>query len=130
MPTFTYAAIDAATGRERTGMLDSAGEEAAIADLKARGLYPTVLAAVKATGATKTGAVVPTGRGKISAGGHFRRFGRNVRRNDLMVFTRQLAALIGAGMPVVRGLDLLARQEQNPAWRAVIVSLADGIRSG
>jgi type IV pilus assembly protein PilC len=33
-------------------------------------------------------------------------------------------------MPLVRGLDLLARQEQNPSWRSVIASLADGIRSG
>jgi type IV pilus assembly protein PilC len=47
-----------------------------------------------------------------------------------MIFTRQLAALTGAGMPLVRALDLLARQEQNPAWRRIIASLADGIRSG
>jgi type IV pilus assembly protein PilC len=47
-----------------------------------------------------------------------------------VVFTRQLAALVAAGMPLVRGLDLLARQERNPAWRAVIAGLADTIRSG
>jgi type IV pilus assembly protein PilC len=47
-----------------------------------------------------------------------------------MVFTRQLAALVGAGMPLVRSLDLLARQERNPAWRAVIAGLSDVIRSG
>jgi type IV pilus assembly protein PilC len=47
-----------------------------------------------------------------------------------MIFTRQLAALVGAGMPLVRALDLVASQEQNPAWREVIVGLADGIRAG
>jgi type IV pilus assembly protein PilC len=124
MPTFTYTAIDAATGREKTGRLDGPGAEAAISDLKARGLYPTGLAAATAAGA------VPAGPGKVPAGGHFRPLGRSVRRNELMIFTRQLAALVGAGMPVVRGLDLLARQERNPAWRAVIGSLADDIRSG
>lgn len=129
MPTFTYAAVDAATGREKTGMLDSPNEEAAIADLKARNLYPTVLKAVKPAGATPS-AAAPARLGGGAAGGHRRRFKRRVRKNDLMVFTRQLAALVGAGMPLVRGLDLLARQERNPAWQAVITSLADGIRNG
>jgi type IV pilus assembly protein PilC len=129
MPTFTYAAIDAATGHERTGMLDSVGEEAAITELKARGLYPTVLAPVKAAGAAKLGAP-PAQPRQVSGGGNFQPFRRRVGRNDLMVFTRQLAALAGAGMPLVRGLDLLARQERNPAWQVVIAGLADAIRSG
>ena len=130
MPTFTYAAIDGATGREKSGVLNSSGEEAAIADLKARGCYPTALEEVPATGAAKADPARPAGLRGVPAGGQIRFFGRAVRGNDLVVFTRQLAALVGAGMPVVRGLDLLARQERNPVWQAVLVSLADGIRSG
>ena len=38
--------------------------------------------------------------------------------------------MVGAGVPLVHALELLARQERNPAWRNVIAGLADGIRSG
>jgi type IV pilus assembly protein PilC len=51
-------------------------------------------------------------------------------KQERAIFTRQLAALVGAGMPLVRALDLIARQERNPAWREVIAGLADGIRAG
>jgi type IV pilus assembly protein PilC len=46
------------------------------------------------------------------------------------VFTRQLATLVKAGMPILRSLEVLARQEKRPAFRAVIESIADTIRSG
>jgi type IV pilus assembly protein PilC len=124
MPIFTYAAIDAVTGQETTGRLDSPAEAAAISDLRARGLYSTGLVAEKAARAA------PSRPDRVFAGRHLRLLGGSVGKNELMVFTRQLAALVGAGMPVVRSLDLLARQERNPAWRAVIVNLADDIRAG
>lgn len=58
------------------------------------------------------------------------RWRRSVGAREVTIFTRQLAALVGAGMPLVRGLDLLARQERNPRWRAVIRGLGDGVRGG
>ena len=57
-------------------------------------------------------------------------FGRPVSRNGLTVFTRQLAVLLHAGMPLLRALEVLAQQEQRPAFRVVIEDLAGGIRSG
>ena len=56
--------------------------------------------------------------------------GRVVNRRQLTTFTRQLATLIRAGMPIVRGLDVLARQERNLAFRAVVAGMAEVIRSG
>ena len=44
-------------------------------------------------------------------------FWGSVRGRDLAFFTRQLATLIEAGMPLVRGLRLLARQEANPVFK-------------
>jgi type IV pilus assembly protein PilC len=46
------------------------------------------------------------------------------------VFTRQLATLVKAGMPIMRSLEVLARQEKRPAFKAVIEDCADTIRSG
>ncbi len=57
-------------------------------------------------------------------------FGRAVNEKGLTVFTRQLATLVKAGMPIMRGLEVLARQEKRKAFRQVIEDCADTIRSG
>ena len=59
-----------------------------------------------------------------------RTFGRPINAKGLAVFTRQLATLVKAGMPILRGLEVLARQEKRPAFKAVVEDLADTIRSG
>jgi type IV pilus assembly protein PilC len=48
----------------------------------------------------------------------------------LAVFTRQLATLLSAGMPLTRGLGVLARQESSSKFGSVLSALADAIRSG
>ena len=59
-----------------------------------------------------------------------RRYGRVVNNKGLAVFTRQVATLVKAGMPILRSLEVLARQEKRPAFRAVIEDIAETIRSG
>ncbi|MES1166992.1 MAG: type II secretion system F family protein [Pseudomonadota bacterium] len=56
--------------------------------------------------------------------------GRVAGRRELTVFTRQLATLVKAGMPLVRALGVLSRQERKPAFKAVIDGLAEAIRGG
>jgi type IV pilus assembly protein PilC len=129
MPRYTYTAIDAATGREHTGDLEREDAETAVVDLKTRGLFPTTLAPARET-ADAGDETMPVKFVRSPRGGHFRRLRRTIGTKELTVFTRQLSALVSAGMPLVRSLDLLARQERNPAWQAIIVSLADAIRSG
>ncbi len=46
------------------------------------------------------------------------------------MFTRQLCTLLRAGVPLVRALEILGRQEKRPAFRAVLASLAAAVRSG
>ena len=75
----------------------------------------------------------PGGRvGPASAAARRRRriFGRLSHAKGLAVFTRQLATLVRAGMPILRSLEVLARQEKRPAFQAVIENIADTIRSG
>jgi len=48
----------------------------------------------------------------------------------LTAFTRQLAILLRAGVPLLRSLDVLAKQEKTPAFRRIIQGLAAQVRSG
>src|SRR3954468_10472410 len=56
--------------------------------------------------------------------------GRPINTKGLAVFTRQLATLVRAGMPIFRSLEVLARQEKRAGFKAVIENIADTIRSG
>ena len=47
-----------------------------------------------------------------------------------MIFTRQLATLIDAGLPLLRGLTVLAKQEKDPVLQKTINALADAVQSG
>lgn len=129
MATFYYTAVEVVTGRETAGRLDSADEESAVVELKACGLCPTGVSPVGSP--EGAGSEAPNGHfSSASTGGRSLPFRKVAGRQERSIFTRQLAALAGAGMPLAHALDLLARQERNPAWRTVIAGLADAIRSG
>lgn len=57
-------------------------------------------------------------------------FGKPINGKGLAVFTRQIATLVKAGMPIMRSLEVLARQEKRPAFRQVVEDCAETIRSG
>ncbi|MSU65569.1 MAG: type II secretion system F family protein [Opitutus sp.] len=59
-----------------------------------------------------------------------RSFGRPINAKGVAEFTRQLATLVKAGMPILRSLEVLARQSRRPAFRQVVEEIADTIRSG
>jgi type IV pilus assembly protein PilC len=138
MPKFTYSAIESASGKEKKGVVESATSEQAAAELKAMGLIPTALAAegggartpaakkeVKKPGPQAEAAPLRT---KKKKGGIT--FGRVINNAGLTVFTRQLSTLVNAGMPIMRSLETLARQEKNPLFKEVVESLVENIRSG
>jgi len=57
-------------------------------------------------------------------------FGKPINAKGLAVFTRQIATLVKAGMPIMRSLEVLARQEKRPAFKFVVDDCAETIRSG
>jgi type IV pilus assembly protein PilC len=158
MPQFSYQAINT-RGEEKSGELEAASAESAMAALKAEGLYPTALNTVLArerasapsrgTG-TRTTAVKSATHANVArensdvagqtAPAAARRglldreirlpFVRTVSAQERAVFTRQLGTLLKAGMPLLRGLEVVARQERNRSFRRGIESLAEEIRSG
>ena len=139
MPKFTYSAIESASGKEKKGVVESASSEQAAAELKAMGLIPTALAAEGGAGSAKlsagrttrksaTGQTEAPQRSKKKKSGMT--FGRVINNAGLTVFTRQLATLVNAGMPIMRSLETLARQEKNLPFKEVVESLVESIRSG
>lgn len=57
-------------------------------------------------------------------------FAPRIKSKALAVFTRQVAILLKAGMPILRTLEVLIRQEKNKGFRKVLEDIADVIRSG
>ncbi|MFA6288776.1 MAG: type II secretion system F family protein [Opitutaceae bacterium] len=138
MPKFTYTAIESSSGKEKKGTVESATPEQASIDLKAMGLLPTSLAAEgagksaqkdtrKVGGPTISAATGMTPVKKKKGG---ITFGRVISTGGLAIFTRQLATLVNAGMPIMRSLETLGRQERNLAFKEIIETLVENIRSG
>ncbi len=57
-------------------------------------------------------------------------FGESIKSRDIVVFTRQLATMIDAGLPIVQCLDVLATQSPNKKLRAVIRQVKDEVEAG
>ncbi len=136
MPRFTYVALDA-RGQESTGLVEANSTNEAIGQLRQAGYFPTNVyeegkggpadgkkrarfRAAKAPGAARSGF-----RKDIVL---FQK--KTIKTKTLMVFTRQLATLIDSGLPLLRGLNVLAKQERDRVLKKTIIGLADSVQGG
>lgn len=121
MPSFTYKARNT-RGELLTGKLEG-GSEAAVADeLLRSGLTP-----VDITGeATRNDGDAGHDIGLYLS--HF--FEEKVGEADLMLFSRQMASLLKAGVPILRALNSLADSSAHKIFRAVLLDLREGLSSG
>ncbi len=110
MPTFVYTAREAGSGREYRSTLDASTEQAAVASLLNRNLLVVSIQ-------EKTGK-----QGKTSGG--------RVALADLVVFTRQLATMIDAGLAMVQSLQALAEQATNKVMRDIIRDVCSRVEAG
>ncbi len=110
MPSYTYMAREAGTGREIRSNIDASSEQAAIAAL----LNPNLLIVSIQERIGK--------KGKTSGG--------KVALSDLVVFTRQLATMIDAGLAMVQSLQALAEQTSNKVMRDVIRDVCTRVEGG
>ena len=132
MPKFHYIALDQ-NGQETVSVLEAANENEAVNQLRAQGLYLTNIvqegkgdiSAIKKRARSSSSAKA---KGKAAAG----KAGTNttVKSKILMIFTRQLATLIDSGLPLLRGLTVLGRQEPVPAMKRTINTLAESVQTG
>jgi type IV pilus assembly protein PilC len=117
MATFSYTAVDA-QGKQANGTVEATDQTEAIAQIRQLGYYPQRLDEKRAESTEKVEKAP-----KIKKGG-------KVKLKILTVFTRQLATLIDAGLPLLRSLTTLARQERNPVMRDTMTQLATSVESG
>ncbi len=57
-------------------------------------------------------------------------FGPKVKPRDIVIFTRQFATMIDAGLPIVQALDILSRQNENKAFKAVLMGVKESVETG
>lgn len=131
MPIFTYKAIDK-FGKEITSEIEVASYDEAIKKLRSLGYFPTQIIAKKAKkkGGGEAAMPAPAEAGlQMEIRIPFLGIG-TVKPVQITVFTRQLATLIGAGLPLVRSLNILRDQMKQGPLRAVINSLAQQVEAG
>ena len=132
MPKFKYTAMDS-KGAEAQGEVDADNQQAAIARIREKGLFPTGVSEV-AVKAGKKAAPVPgaksAGKKGLKKEIKLPTIYSRVKPKQLMVFTRQLATLVDAGLPLVRSLDVLARQERQPSLRRALSGMSESINTG
>jgi general secretion pathway protein F len=125
MNSFRYQAIEAG-GSSVRGVIEAEDRKAALRLLGQRGLFPSNLEPCSANGGAAVAtssvltALAPTPAGRR----------RGVSRKDITAFTRQLSALVGAGIPIPQALDSLGSEEENPSFREVILSITDSVQKG
>jgi general secretion pathway protein F len=114
MPAYTYEALDD-NGKPRSGVVEAENAKAARSQLRTQGLVPLSVAALAAS---------------VQSAGS-RRFSRRVfGPTGLAVWTRQLAGLVGAGLPLERALTALADEADQPAQRDLVAHLRAEVNAG
>lgn len=114
MPAYRFEAVDAA-GATRSGVLEGDTAKAVRAQLRAQALVPLAVQPVEAAAAAGPGA--RWRRPVFSAAG-------------LAVWTRQLAGLVGAGLPLERALTALADEADEPRQRELVAQLRAEVNAG
>lgn len=57
-------------------------------------------------------------------------FAPKVKVKDIVIFTRQFATMIDAGLPIVQGLDVLGKEHENPAMRETLAGVKEIVQNG
>jgi len=110
MPIFAYTARETASGREIRNTVEAATEQAAIAALLNRNLLVVEIQ-------EKLGKRGQTKGGKVALA-------------DIVIFTRQLATMIDAGIAIVQALQALADQTPNKVMRDTVRDICSRVEAG
>ncbi len=129
MARYKFTALDA-RGKEVHGEIEADSQAAAVARIREKQYFPTKVEELAAGGAAPA-AKKSGGKGALQIELKLPKFlqGR-VKAKQLTAFTRQMSTLINAGLPLMRALRVLQRQEKNPALRDAVLQMAESIESG
>ena len=113
MPVFKYTARNA-QGKTVQGTMDVGSQDALVRSLRTQGLLVTSVSEAARKGKSQG----------------IRNWGVKVKLDDLIVFSRQLATMVGAGLPLIESLDVLSQQMENPVLRDVILTVQKDVEAG
>lgn len=114
MPTYAYMALDP-VGKTIKGKTDSESESLLLTKLHEQNLHVLSITEDKSRASAQT-----------TAGTQ----GRKVKLANMVVFSRQFATMIDAGVAIVRCLDILEGQTKDPALKPVIAACKKDVKSG
>jgi len=146
MATFQYIAKDA-SGNETRGQIEAGDRNSAIAAVRAQGLFPTALGEVKRAASTPAAAPkkAPSKRGGPAPAPAAKKGGGlnmelniklpswlqgKIKTKVLTQFTRQLATLVNAGLPLMRGIEVLKRQMKDAQMKDALEGIGENIAAG
>ena len=143
MAIFQYHAKDSA-GNEVRGQIEAGDRNSAISAVRAEGLIPTAMGEVRAQAqaaqpkqGARRGAPAPQEGAKKKSGLNAeikikmpKFLQGKVKTKVLTQFTRQLATLVNAGLPLMRGIDVLKRQMKDPQMLEALGGISESIASG
>jgi type IV pilus assembly protein PilC len=122
MQKFKYAAKDA-RGQSVSGTINAGSQSEAISELRRQSL--TVLS-VRAAGA----AGKDSGGGRAGSGGKRKIARPKAKKGELILFTRQLSTMIGAGIPLLEALEILQEQAESPGFKQCVAGVVEEVRTG
>ncbi|MBI3889585.1 type II secretion system F family protein [Candidatus Saccharibacteria bacterium] len=112
MPKYKYTATSD-LNKTTSGLMDASDEAGVIEALKKQNLRALSVN-------------LDTGKKGMSIGF----FASKVKSDDLVIFTRQLSAMVGAGVPLLRSLSSLEQHSESPALKAVLVAVIKDVEGG
>jgi len=119
MINYHYLALNQ-EGRKIKGIIEANNVKGAITQLKPRGL--TIISLKKSYGLLSSLREKSTEERKI--------FESKVRSKDIIVFFRQFATVINAGLPIVEALDIMIRQTSHPTLKKRITQIKKDVEAG
>ena len=127
MNAYSYEAVNAA-GLCSTGIIEVASQNEAVRRIKEMGLFPTRIAERRQSRIKKAIAnhksTAPGKKFQITL------FEQRVKPAAVAALTRQMATLVDAGLPLIRGLNILQQQESNTTLKRILGEVATTIESG
>jgi len=119
MPIFAYR-VRLPSGEETRGTIEAQDQNAAVNKLRQQ---KAIVQEINVIHKSQLNAIIE----KLKK---FNPLRPTVKSKDLVLFSRQLSTLVSAGVPIVQGLTILMDQIENPAFKKVVVGIADDIKAG
>ena len=113
MALYKYTARNT-QGQLVQGNMETSNQDAVIRSLRSQGLMVTSVTEELA-------------KQKV---GIFAKMTKSIKLDDLIIFTRQLSTMVGAGLPLIESLDVLGQQMDNPAFKAIVMNVEKDVESG